>query len=53
MPDAVRAALSNGQREQNASRRMPLNEPTSDRNRPAGGSLNPPKKPTPPTKPPS
>lgn len=53
MPDAVRTAMSNGQREQNASLSVSLNRPTPDRNRPDGGSLNPPKKPTPPTKPPS
>lgn len=53
MPDAVRTAMSNGQRVQNASLSASMNRPTPDRNRPDGGSLNPPKKPTPPTKPPS
>jgi len=53
MPDAVRTAMSNGQRVQNASLSASMNRPTPDRNRPDGGSLIPPKKPTPPTKPPS
>ena len=53
MPHAVRTAMSNGQREQNASLSMSMNRATSDRNRPDGGSLNPPKKPSPLTKPPS
>ncbi len=53
MPDAVRTAMSNGQRVQNASLSASMNRPTPDRNRPDSGSLIPPKKPTPPTKPPS
>jgi hypothetical protein len=49
MPDAVRTAMSNGQREQNASLSMSMNRATSDRVRPDGASLNPPKPKPPPT----